>query len=315
MYMQFLIRAVLVATKLNPVVVHCHDIQALPVGVAMKVLKPSIKLVYDTHELWVGKVQDKGFILRRAVQLIEWLGVRQSEKVITVSEGIAQFLADKNGCNKPLVLRNIFEISSVESSIQDYPSIRQRLGLDPDLPIILYQGGIKTGRGLTCLVKSMKYLRSTAILVLLGQGPQRLELNKVVHSVELDEKVIFLDPIPSEQLASFSASATLGVIPTRSVHLSYYYSLPNKLFEYIHAGLPIIASDLPEVRHIVDQYKIGELFNQDDPHDLARAIDSVLFNPSYYDELKRNVAKACMELCWQIESNKLLDLYGELSVE
>jgi len=234
--------------------------------------------------------------------------------LITVSDDIAEIIAHRYKIQRPIVLRNILGSPLNNSHTSESNGIRGALGIDHAIPIVLYQGGIKPGRGLSTLVKAMKYVQSDSVVVFLGSGPQREELEAIARSEQVLSRIFFHDPVPPEQLVRFSSSASIGVIPIRGIHLSYYYSLPNKLFEYIHSGLPIAASDLPEIRRLVKQYDLGSLFNPENPEDVAHAIDSILCDPNRYAQYRTNVRAAASILNWENERKKLLVLYNQLGV-
>lgn len=311
-YGHFLSQATRHVLKINPDVIHCHDIQALPVGMLTKFLRPRAKLIYDAHEFWIGKIQHRGAFLRSFLKMVEWVGSKQATSLITVSDDIADLITRIYKVQRPIVLRNIFDSPMNSNHPYEINGIRDALGIDNAIPIVLYQGGIKPGRGLSTLVRAMKYVQSDSVVAFLGGGPQRKELETLARSEQVLSRIYFHDPVPPGQLVRFSASASVGVMPIRGIHLSYYYSLPNKLFEYIHSGLPIAASDLPEIRRLIEQYDIGSLFDPEDPKDVAHAIDEILSDPKCFAQYKANVQKAARALNWENERKKLLFLYNQM---
>ena len=129
----------------------------------------------------------------------------------------------------------------------------------------------------------------------------------------LQDRVLFIEPVPADQVVSYIASASLGVASFQLTSLNNYYATPNKLFEYIHAGLPVVGSDFPELKRVIEGYKIGRTFNAEDPEDIATAINLVLADDEEYQAMRRNVSEAAKIFNWENESRKLVALYEGLS--
>jgi glycosyltransferase involved in cell wall biosynthesis len=162
------------------------------------------------------------------------------------------------------------------------------------------------------LILAFRRLASHCHLVFLGEGPMELELQDLVREEHLGDRVHFLKPVPPRDLISTIVEADLAAVIIRGGDCrSYYYSLPNKLFEAIAAGLPLVASDLPEIRDIVATYEIGMLCRPEDPQDIARAIEEALA-PDRYPTFKANLERAQQDLSWEKESQKLARLYQAL---
>lgn len=125
-------------------------------------------------------------------------------------------------------------------------------------------------------------------------------------------QITFFGPVHHEDVVKFAASADLGVAPIKNSCLSYYLSLPNKLFEYIVAGIPVIGSNFPEIKRIINMYNIGLTFNPDDPRDIALAVQQVFKDPQEYNRMRENARKASEVLNWENEATKLITLYGGL---
>ena len=118
--------------------------------------------------------------------------------------------------------------------------------------------------------------------------------------------------MPSEKLKSYTANADVGLSLDKPTNLNYKYSLPNKVFDYIHAGVPVLVSDLPEVRSIIEQYQVGTVIRSHDPVDIAKCIREVIQNKTQLDVWRKNCEIAARELNWQKESEKLNELFQDL---
>lgn len=137
-------------------------------------------------------------------------------------------------------------------------------------------------------------------------------MTNLAESANLQERTFFIDEVSPEEILSYTSSADVGISPIENTCLSYYYCLPNKLFEYLMAGLPVAVSDFPEMAKIVKEYEVGEVFDPEDPQDIARAINAILRDEKKYQQYKENAKKASEVFNWENESKRLVNLYKEL---
>jgi glycosyltransferase involved in cell wall biosynthesis len=124
--------------------------------------------------------------------------------------------------------------------------------------------------------------------------------------------VFFIPPLPPDYVVAYISQASIGAITTLNTSLNQYFTSPNKLFEYINAGLPVVCSDLPVLKGIVEGYDLGSTCNPEDPADIASAINRMLNNKMKYDEMKRNTMKAAKIFNWETEVKKLIYIYEKL---
>jgi glycosyltransferase involved in cell wall biosynthesis len=232
------------------------------------------------------------------------------DATITVSELIAQELAVRYAIPPPLVLRNCVPL--LPEGEKGFP-LRGALGLGRRARIVLHTGSLVSfGRALRELILAFRYLAEGFHLVFLGEGPLETELRELARSHDLEGRVHFQRPVLPHQLIPTMRGADLGAVMIRGEDAaSYHFSLPNKLFEAIAAGLPVVASGLPEISRVVLGYEIGIICQPDDPVDIARAIRESL-SPERYGTFKANLKRAQQELNWERESQKLSDLYRRL---
>jgi glycosyltransferase involved in cell wall biosynthesis len=193
-------------------------------------------------------------------------------------------------------------------------SLRTAIGIENDLHLILYSGGITFNRGLEKVIESLMYLPD-CYLVLMGYGIERykISLQALARKIGVESRFSFFGPVPSEEVTTYAACADIGIAPIKNACLSYYYCSPNKLFEYILAGLPVIASNFPEMRKVIDKYDIGYTFDPEDSHDIVRVIRRVLDNRQHYQKMKQNTITASHAYNWEKESKKLLGIYQTLN--
>ena len=158
----------------------------------------------------------------------------------------------------------------------------------------------------------MQYI-DNSILLIIGGGDAIDKLKELSHKLLLDEKVIFIPKQPFENLVKYTMQADIGLTLDKDTNINYRYSLPNKLFDYIHAGNPVLASPLVEIKKIIEQYKIGECIESHEPVELARTIKSMLADKAKLNSYKENTLKAKEELCWDNEKKILQEVINSLS--
>jgi len=174
--------------------------------------------------------------------------------------------------------------------------------------VILYQGALNLGRGVGAAIRSMQYLDG-AELWLAGDGDRTNRLKELVAELKLETKVKFLGRLPLHQLHEVTCQADLGVSLEEDLGLNYRFALPNKLFDYIQAGVPVLVSNLPEMRHVVEYYQIGAIAETHQRKELAELLKSALFDQEKRTSWKQNLPFAATELCWENEEKVLQDIY------
>lgn len=299
------------ATDWEPDVVHAHDLNALPAAVRVAAGR-AIPVVYDSHELWRhrNRVTRLHPISRVFDAIQEHRLIRRVDLVITVGGQIESWLQDtyRLPSNRTTVLRNV---PWSRGACGPAPALRQLAGL-PDARIVLYTGRITSGRGLEEAIDALPSLADDVNLVMLGYGDDEYieSLSKRALRLGALGRLHLIPPVPSEQVPAVASQADVALVAIQPLCLSYRYALPNKLFEAIQAGVPVVASDLPEISAIVRQYGVGKLFQVGDAQELARAVSEILAAPSIY---RAGTDVAAVELCWEREREILLKAYGRLA--
>jgi glycosyltransferase involved in cell wall biosynthesis len=292
------------AIRHRPRVIHAHDLTTLPAALVGAKLSGA-RLVYDAHEL---RVHQEGVTYRPLWKLLERLLIGRADAVITTTQSRADWFARSYNVRPPMVLRNMVEYREQSPTTL----LSDQLGLRRSVPIVLYQGGIQPGRGLRNLIVAARDIRR-AVVVILGHGRMFRELQDFVRSSGMGEKVKLLGPLPHDLLMSYTASATIGVQLIQNTCLNHYTTDSNKLFEYIMAGTPVVASDLPEIRKVVDSYEVGLLVDPEDTGAIAESINRLLEDDALYHRFRKNTRKAARECNWAVQEPKLLRLYAELA--
>lgn len=298
--------------------VHCNDIDTLYFGhVAKKRLGAPV--VYDMHEFWPAcdLVDDPYSFARTTANFAaqtfwfsrERIWIHEADEHITVSDELADHMTGHYGIERPTVLYNC--PAKVEAPFED--RFRQQFPIQYDWPIVLYQGAIDEGRALFNLIRSVRALPGVA-LVLMGYGPLEDNIQRYIVDRGLDHRMFVKSAVPPSELLSWTASADIGIALTEDTNFNQRLGSPNKLFEYMNAGLPVIVSDLPVLKRIVDGYKIGLAVDPDDMGQITEAIFRLLNDQAFFSEARENGQKLAAEkFNWQVEEKKLVELYERVA--
>jgi glycosyltransferase involved in cell wall biosynthesis len=309
-----LVREVARVTRLRPAdVYHSHNGNTL-LATYPVVKRDRAAWVYDSHELETGR-NFGGFrlsaVFRWLWPLPERILIHRPDAVISASPAYADQLVVTYGIKRPTVLRNCPEYVAPPSS----SVLRQELGISAQKSIILYQGNISFNRGLETCIQSLQYLDTDVCLVMVGDGIARDSLVQLASALNLADRVHFSGFVPIEKLIAYTASADLGLSLIQNTCASYYLTLPNKVMEYIMAGLPVVASDFPAMGQIIRKYDVGQVVRDPtSPQEVAAAVHAVLNDPERYRQMQANAFDAARVLNWEQESLKLIELYRSISM-
>ncbi len=178
------------------------------------------------------------------------------------------------------------------------------------LPILIYQGALNEGRGLEYLIEAMRGIN--AKLLLAGEGDLSNELRALVKKLNIESKVQFLGYVKPDELRKITAEANIGINVLENKGLSYYYSLSNKFFDFIHASVPQVCIDFPEYRQINDEYNVALLVKDCSAEEIKGAVNRLVNDKQLYMQLQKNCEVCSENLNWQNEEKKLLAVYNEL---
>lgn len=306
----FTMRATPRAVRYKADVYHAHDLNNLEV--AYKAARVTdARLVYDAHELFSEMANRWVRLKRGAWSRLEKRLLPQAGLSITVNELIAEEMARRYNAPLPLVLLNCPDPPAAFDPSAHHDLISKRLHLDPSRKIVLYQGWMSEGRGLENLVRAAGLLDAGASVVFMGYGDYQASLEKLA-AAESPGRVYFLPSVPQRDLLAYCASADVGVIPYQAVDLNNYYSSPNKLFDFIQARVPVVASDLPFLRKVIAGHDIGVVARLNSPQTYAAALNSVLALPDGGVQLRANLAAVAPQYTWATQARKLVDAYARL---
>ncbi|MBL7889473.1 MAG: glycosyltransferase [Bacteroidia bacterium] len=264
------------------------------------------ELVYDSHEIFceVPELQNNPIKKNIWKRLERWI-FPKLKHVFTVNDSIAKIYSEEY--KVPVkVIRNIPPLAN---QLKLKPSTKQELGIHQNKKIIVLQGaGINIDRGAEEAVEAMQYVND-AVLMIVGSGDVIALLHQMVKKLNLAEKVIFVGKVPFEKLLQYTHYADLGLTLDKDTNINYKYSLPNKLFDYIHAGVPVLASGLVEIKKIIEEYKVGDCIQAHDPKHIAEKINSILNNEVQLLDWKKNCKIAAENLNWENEEKLLTQVY------
>ncbi|MDX9882207.1 MAG: glycosyltransferase [Prolixibacteraceae bacterium] len=262
-------------------------------------------LYYDSHEYFteVPELVHRHKV-RRAWERLEKELLPRIRNAYTVCQSIAEAYRYKYGtCFH--VIRNVpdrmvpFEIP--DDKKLDFGGKK----------IILYQGALNIGRGLEQMVRAMQQI-DNAVLVVVGAGDMAAQLRTLTEELHLRDKVKFLGRISFSEVKYITVQADLGLSIEEDLGLNYKYALPNKLFDYIQAEIPVLVSNLPEMKKIVEDYRVGAILESHQPSQIARQIEAILNNREQIAGWKENLKRAAAELCWEKEKETLKTIYEGL---
>ncbi len=287
-------------------VLHCHDLNTLPIGVIIKLLyNQNAKVVYDAHE-YETEVNNLGNIQKKIARIAEKVLIQYADSVITVSDGIAREYERLYNIPKPALVLN----APIFQEINKQNRFRETLKIPQESTIFLYQGNLSHGRGIEILLETFQQIKQKSlVIVFMGYGS--LE-HSIQHASQTYENIYFHEAVSPDVLLAYTSSADFGISTIEDSCLSYRYCLPNKIFEYLMANIPVVVSNLPEMRKIVNNNHIGVVAETNTPEGLETALLKAVTLDS--DILQENIQRVKRQYHWGVQENVLLKLYRKLDL-
>lgn len=292
-YLELFVRQLIFLLSNRVKLVYTVDLDTILAAMALKKVKGT-PFVYDAHEYFVevpeliGRKKEQAIWERLATRCIP-----EAEFCITVSRKLTEILTKRYG--------NSFHLIRNMPLKRPYP-VKKKEGID-----LIYQGALNKGRGLELIIESMQWVEKQ--LLICGRGDVELDLKQLVKAKGLEEKVIFTGNLLPEELYQFTCSAKLGFNLLEDQGLNYKYSLANKFFDYVQAGIPQICINFPEYAYLNAQFKVAELVDLTDAKSIAKAINEILNNDDLLEEMKENCKLAAQEWNWEKEKEQLQELF------
>src|SRR5258708_3538334 len=290
---------------------HAHDVKALPACYIAALLRRK-PLIFDAHELPISERSLRWRGLSGISRHLLSVMVPQCAGVISVSPPIVHEMSKRYHYPKVSLIRNILAYKAVPRSDR----LRQHLRLGPEVMIALYQGNLQPDRQLDRLVRAGAFLEQNIVIVLMGKDIEstHVELETLATRESVNDRVKILPPVPYEELLEWTTSADIGLIvysPGQSSNVKM--CLPNKLFEYLMAGLPVLASPLDAVADVISTYEVGRIVSSLKPEDIGAAINEMLADRGALASMRRNALEAAQHnLCWEKESQQLIRLHQDI---
>ena len=296
-------RFVRAALRTKAEVYHAHDLNTLLMAWTASRLRRA-RLVYDTHEVATDRT---GLKFRWWGAFLEGRLIRRADRVICTTQTRADFTQRRYGIAPPVVLRNL--PAYLEPTCSGIA--QERMGLSADTKLVLYQGGMQVQRGLEELLEAATRIEGGVVLML-GSGRLKPALMERAESLGLEGKVYFHDAVPVDELPEWTACAYVGMQLLQDTCFNHHSSLSNKLLEYLMAGVPVVASDLPEMRRVIEDTGAGVLIDASKPEAIAEAVNRMLVEEGSREEMARRAREARGRYSWEREQQVLTDLYVSL---
>jgi glycosyltransferase involved in cell wall biosynthesis len=298
-YLHFAFRLIYFLLTNKATIYLAEDVYTLPfVTIAAKLNNG--KVFYDSRELYgyLAGLANRN-IVQYLIKKIETYFIKKTYTVITTGEMDSQFIENEYGVKNTLVIRNLPLYSKPEMPVNFY----NKLNISPDKIILLYQGVIIHGRGLKIVFEILADL-SSVVLVIIGGGEQKVYYENLAKRMKVNDQVYFMGKIKQDELTNYTAGGYIGLALIENLSLSYYYALPNKLFEYVMAEIPVIVSNFPQMEAVVNKYKAGFSVDPEDRENLINTLKKLINDKQLYQEIKLNCRTASNDLNWNKEIKK-----------
>jgi glycosyltransferase involved in cell wall biosynthesis len=297
-YIEYQIRLFFLLMFCDTEVFFSNDLDTLlPNYIVAKVKGKSI--VYDSHEYFTEVPELQNSPIKKGIwKSIEKYIVPKLNHCITINDSIAELYRNEYK-NNWLVVRNVPQKYNF-----NIKKSRQELNMPLDKFIFILQGsGINIDRGAEEAVEAMQW--TDAVLYIIGSGDVFPIIKSKILELKLEKKVKIIDKIPFHELMHYTSNCNMGLTLDKDTNINYKLSLPNKIFDYIQAGIPVLGTNLIEYKKIVDKYQIGEMLDEFSSKNLSDKMNEVILNELHYTILRANAVKASIELTWENETKEL----------
>ncbi|WP_353330943.1 glycosyltransferase [Bacteroides sedimenti] len=308
-YLEYNLRLMFVLLFKKKEILLCNDTDALPANYIVSKLC-RVPLVFDAHELFpeVPELVNRPRI-KRVWEKIEDIIFPHLKHSYTVCQSIADYYQQRYGINMGVVRNIPNRDTTYTMSSSDKKENHSLLPALKGRKLLLYQGAVNVGRGVDWLINAMPYL-DNCVLCICGDGDLYEEMKALVREKQLEEQVVFTGRLPFEELNQYTAMADLGFVLLENMGLSYYYSLPNRIFDYMKYGVPVLASDFPEIARIVNTHHTGKLISHYEPQYLAKVILEMLEEWNDKSAYQSRLNELSKEFCWENEEQVMLGIVG-----
>ncbi len=303
--------------KLKPDIISGHDIVCFTIGwMSNWFRKDKAKLIYDSHEYELGRNKKRNALQLCIIKKWEKFMIKRSQLMIVVNDSIADEIEKIYRLKKrPLVIRNMTHKWNVD--VRLCREIRKEIigaeGTEQKKTLFLYCGAICEGRGIETAIKILTY-DDNYMLLILGDATSKDYLEKLIDNANelgVGSRLRYHKAVPYYQMWKYIGACDIGLILLAGNSESYYLSLPNKLFEYIQANVPILASDFPEMARIINKYEVGLTCQPNKEATIKDALDKMITEDKW-KIFRKNTFAAKKKLCWENEKKRLMNAYRKL---
>ena len=287
--------------RLEPDIIWANDTDTLP-GSWWAARKLRCKLAMDAHELFpeVPEIQHKPFVKWVWRTLERWL-MPQCDALLTVCDSLAEYYKERYGVEMAVV-RNLpsSEVGSRKSEVADAAN-------NSELKTLLYQGHVNLGRGVDWAIDALEWLPDCR-LVVAGDGDLLEQMQRYAAAKPWADRIVFLGRVMPDELQQLTPQAAVGLVMLEDLGLNYHYALPNRIGDFVAAGVPMVVSDLPEMVAVVNRFKVGAVMCEPGAKALAEAVKQVLSR----SWTEADFAAARQDMDWNKEKKKLIKTANEL---
>jgi len=282
-------------------VIHCNDLNTLPIGVIVKIFfNKDVKIVYDAHE-YETEINGLSGIQKTLTKKLEKYLIKYTDAVICVSDAIADEYVRLYDIKKPVLVLN----TPAYKKVVKKDIFREKLGISKEKTIFLYQGGLSSGRGIEILLETFKQIDDDkSVIVFMGYGPLEESIKQESKNYE---NIYFHQAVTPDILLDYTSSADFGILFYENNCLNHYYCSPNKMFEYLMAGIPVIVSNLYEMKRLVEHNHLGVVAKENTPQGLKEAIKTAILLDK--KELQENIERVKEIYNWEEQEKVLLQIY------
>lgn len=306
-FIQYNLKAALIGMRLKADIYHAVDVDTLAAAF-WAANRTGGKVIYEARELYTELEPLRSRNLVRSFWgYLEKRLIGKAARVVTINDSIADELCRRYRIKRPDVIRNVAK-SPVSISPVD---LRRKFGIPDDHKIIVYQGVLRRGQGLLYQLDILQHLEKV-VMLFIGRGPIEAELKEKSSSLNVEDKVIFAGRVPPDELLNYTASADAGILLMEDIALNNRLALPQKLFQYLSAGLPQVVSPMPEISGFVEGENTGVVVSLSDPREAADTIGGFIFDEGLYSAVRENCRRSSLKNNWETESVKWIEIYENL---
>jgi len=304
-YFSFLYRAFKLTKSYD--IIHCNDLETLPVGYFRKLINKKTKVVYDAHEFEIFRSNNSHPSRIWLNKLIEKWFIKSANAVITVSDSIADEYVKLYNIPRPYLIYNCPSISYSDNN-KTYNLFGEKFKLRSDQKIFLYQGGLTFGRGIDSIIETFSKMNTDKyVSIFMGFGSY---ISKIEAAAKESNNIYLHPAVEMKEIDKYSKSADWGLITTEPISINNDLSLPNKLLEYVMAEIPILAFPTKEIKNMIEKMKIGIVTDDFTVESFTKAIE--LASKMDTNTYKEQLIKMKHKYNWENQEKLLIEIYKSL---